>query len=259
MAMVVATWLAFAAVAVAAWEVTHLADADAAQGTTPVDVAAAGDTLWKRDCASCHGTSGDGTPYGSDIRSKGGAGVSLVLTTGRMPLPADAVEGGGPDEFRAVEVRRRPVHYTTDEIDALVTHAGTILDGPDVPDVDVDSADLARGFELFQVNCAACHTSSARGGALTNGQVAVSLADSTPVEVVEAMRVGLGTMPVFDETTVESRDADAVAAYVDYLHTPASPLGLTLGYIGPVAEGFVAWLVGIVVLLLVVRWIGLRS
>lgn len=180
MAMAVASWVVFAVVVAVAWELSHPADAADANAAQDV-VAAAGDTLWKRDCASCHGTSGDGTPYGPDIRAKGAAGVSLVLTTGRMPLPADAVEGRGADEFRALEVRRGPVQYTTDEITALVAHAGTILDGPDVPDVDVASADLARGLELFQVNCAACHTSSARGGALTNGQVAVSLAEATPV------------------------------------------------------------------------------
>nr|WP_274387510.1 c-type cytochrome [Salsipaludibacter albus] len=220
--------------------------------------ARAGEFLWQRDCASCHGVAGQGTRWAPDLTGQGAAGVSLAITSGRMPLPADAVGRDDPPA-RERQVPRGPVVYTPEEVDALVAHAGRILSGPEVPHVDLSTADRSAGASLFQLNCAACHTWSGRGGALTSGQVAVSLVDATPVEVVEAMRTGPGTMPVFDEATLDERQATDVTAYVEYLDRPRTPLGHPLWFIGPVAEGMVAWVVGLVALLLLVRWIGART
>lgn len=228
-------------------------------GAQSDDSIADGRFLWNRDCVSCHGTSGNGTSTGPDIQGKGSAGVSLVLTTGRMPLPADAALPSRQVDAEDLQVDRGPVAYTPAEIDALVAYAGTFLAGPEVPVVDIAGADVARGAELFQINCAACHTWSGRAGALTSGQVAVSLTQATDVEVVEAMRTGLGAMPVFNRDTFDDDEADDIAAYVQYLQDPVTPLGSPLGFLGPVAEGFVAWLVGIVGLVLAIRWIGQAS
>lgn len=262
LAQVAVCWGLFTLVVTALWTMLdHPADAQAedAQASTADDVAATGQFLWQRDCASCHGPSGTGTPSGLNLQGKGPAGISLVLTTGRMPLPLDAVGPNEDIDFDDLQVNRGAVAYTPDQIDALVAHASTFVDGPEVADVDITTGNVSRGGETFQINCAACHTSTGRGGALTSGQVAVSLSQATPREVVEAMRSGLGAMPVFDEATIDQQEATDVAAYVVYLQEPATPLGRPLGFIGPVAEGFVAWLVGIVGLLLVIRWIGMRE
>jgi ubiquinol-cytochrome c reductase cytochrome c subunit len=45
-------------------------------------------------------------------------------------------------------------------------------------------------------------------------------------------------------------------SYVDYLQQAPDPGGLSIGGIGPVPEGLVAWLVGMGSLLLVVVLIG---
>lgn len=249
-----ACWGVFAAMVLFAWTVVQ----GPVRAQTGEDATTnAGTFLWDRDCASCHGTAAEGTAWGPSLQGKGPAGVSLAVTTGRMPLPAAVVKDRTSIAFGDLQVDRGPVAYSPQEIDALVSHARTFIEGPDVPHVDIADADLTRGAAIFQLNCASCHTWSGRGGALTSGRVAVSLTHATPTQVVESMRSGLGTMPVFTEATLDDDEATDVAAYVAYLQDPVTPLGSPLGFIGPVAEGFVAWLIGIAGLLLVVRWIGL--
>ena len=221
-----------------------------------------GETLWKRDCASCHGATGDGSAWAPSLQGKGPAAVALTVTTGRMPIEQLAPYGAGGGPIR-MKPTGRP-SYPPAEVEELVAYARTILTGPDVAPVDVAGADLARGQQLFQQNCAACHSWSGRGGALTAGMMAPTLMRSTPTQVVEAMRTGLGSMPVFSARTFDDQDATAIAAYVQELRQQehgnegaASSSGLA--FRGPLVEGAVAWLVGILAILLAVRWIGARS
>lgn len=246
---VLCCWGLFALAVAGTWSLVTPGEA---RGQEDPDTAVDGAHLWARDCASCHGVDGEGTDTGPSLEDKGAAGVKLSLTSGRMPLPDDTVI----DDPEQVRVPRGPVRYTPDEITALVDHARTLVGDPEVPDVDVGAGDVARGEEVYKINCAACHTWSGRGGALTNGRIAPTLAEATPEEVVAAMRTGLGTMPQFSEKAISDAEATDVAAYVDELRNPPSPGGAGLAYLGPFAEGFVAWTVGIVLLLLVVRWIG---
>ena len=69
------------------------------------------------------------------------------------------------------------------------------------------------------------------------------------------MLIGPGQMPAF---AFSQRDQDAVATYVDYLQRAPSPGGFSIGGIGPVPEGFVGWVVGMGLLLLVAYLIGRR-
>ena len=228
-----------------------------------------GETLWRRDCASCHGVKGEGTAWGPNLQDKGPADVHLMVATGRMPI--DQLEPlqrqpyneddmqVGRNSRGGTRFRRGDPVYRPGQISALVAYARTILNGPDKPVVDVSGANISHGSELFDVNCAACHSWNARGGALANGHAASPLDHTTPTEVVEAMRAGLGAMPRFPEGTISNEDAADIAAYVKYLHHPRNEGGFPMAYIGPAAEGFAAWLVGIVGLLLFVRWIGQRS
>jgi ubiquinol-cytochrome c reductase cytochrome c subunit len=66
-------------------------------------------------------------------------------------------------------------------------------------------------------------------------------------------------MPVFGPLTLSDQQASDVAAYVQYLRHPKNRGGLGLGHIGPIAEGFVGWVVGMGLLLLVTRLIGTRG
>ena len=256
-------WGLFAAVAwgVHAFLVSPDADAQAPErGETNASVARMGETIWRRDCASCHGPDGTGTRWGPDLQGKGPAGVHLAVTTGRMPIEDLSYledRPPGEDDLHVPRGYRDEGEYLPGQVAALVAHAREILSGPDVPVVDVAGADASRGAALFQLNCASCHAWSARGGALTNGHEATSLEDSTPVQVVEAMRTGLGTMPEFSDAVFSDEEAADIAAYVEYLHHPRNTGGHPLNYLGPAAEGLAAGAV-LVGLLLCVRWIGSR-
>jgi ubiquinol-cytochrome c reductase cytochrome c subunit len=214
-----------------------------------------GALLWRRDCVSCHGVDATGGPGGPSLQGSGAAAVDFMVRTGRMPLE-DLDRYQHPVDIDEVTSEPGHVAYTDAQIDALVAHTDTFINGPSVPDVDIAGADLARGQELFQGNCAACHAWSGRGGALTDGRAAPALVTSPPVEVVEAMRFGPGTMPRFAAEVLDADEAADVAAYVEELEHARTAGGLPLAFLGPVSEGAVAWVVGILGLVLVVRWIG---
>lgn len=215
-----------------------------------------GETLWRRDCASCHGVTGDGTAWGPALHDKGPAGVALSVETGRMPVTRLELFGeAGWQPGDVMERGERPA-YPPEQVDALVEHTRGFLDGPEVTDVDPARGDLSRGQQLYQLNCAACHGWSGRGGALTSGEIATTLTASSPTQVVQAMRTGIGTMPVFGEDAIDEEEAAAVAAYVRDLRNPRAEGGAGLAFRGPFSEGAVAWIVGILAILAAVRWIG---
>jgi ubiquinol-cytochrome c reductase cytochrome c subunit len=216
-----------------------------AQGSGDAGLVATGRELFLTGCSTCHGTDGEGTAQGPDLVGVGAAAADFQLRTGRMPL---AVPGE--------QAVRKPPAYGDEEIEALVAYVASLGPGPAIPVVDVDGADVVNGGELFRANCAACHNAAGTGGALSYGHSAPSLLDATPVEVVEAMRTGPGQMPVFGEDTFTDAQATDVAAYVDrVLQHPDNRGGLPLGATGPVPEGFVAWIVGFVVIGTALRWI----
>ena len=96
------------------------------------------------------------------------------------------------------------------------------------------------------------------GGALSYGRRRPALSDATPTQVGAAVRVGPGQMPVFGPDTLTDEELNDLAAYVEYLRSPEDPGGVPIGRTGPIPEGFVAWLVGMVALLALVAWIGTR-
>jgi ubiquinol-cytochrome c reductase cytochrome c subunit len=207
----------------------------------------AGRELYLTACVSCHGVDGVGTGYGPSLHQAGEASADFYLRTGRMPLASPSIQAP-----------QKPVAYTDQQIRELVAYVATLGDGPAIPEIDPDSADLALGGELFLANCAACHNSAGIGGALSYGQHAPSLWSVEPTQIAEAVRIGPGQMPVFGPETITDAELDAIVRYVQYLQNPEKPGGLQLGGAGPVPEGFVAWVVGIGVLVLFIRWITRR-
>jgi ubiquinol-cytochrome c reductase cytochrome c subunit len=220
---------------------TAPADADEAQ------LVEAGRELYLTACVSCHGVDGVGTDYGPDLKQAGEASADFYLRTGRMPLASPSIQAP-----------QKPVAYTDQQIRELVAYVSTLGDGPAIPEIDPDDAHLALGGELFLANCAACHNSAGIGGALSYGQHAPSLWSVEPTQIAEAVRIGPGQMPVFGPETITDDELDAIVRYVQYLQDPEKPGGLQLGGAGPVPEGFVAWVVGIGVLVLFIRWITRR-
>jgi hypothetical protein len=66
-------------------------------------------------------------------------------------------------------------------------------------------------------------------------------------------------MPAFGSAAIDDHQLDQLAAYVRYLANPEDRGGNPLWHLGPFAEGFVAWTVGMIILLLTIRWIGERK
>jgi ubiquinol-cytochrome c reductase cytochrome c subunit len=232
-------------------------------GIARVDQPVAGEQLYLRDCAWCHGDRGEGTDRGPNVTTgtNGPAMNDFMLSTGRMPI----------EHARAKVVHRTP-SYSREQIDAIVDYMRAFdAPGPEIPEVDLEG-DLAHGLTLYQENCAACHSTTGIGGALTPGReldaegvlagrtslVAPSLHGLTATEIAEATRVGPGTMPVFGEETISDEDLSAITRYVLYLQDPADPGGAPVGRVGPVVEGGIGWIVGLGLLVIFIRWIGTK-
>ena len=80
----------------------------------------------------------------------------------------------------------------------------------------------------------------AAGGYVT-GAVAPPLAEATPTQIAEAVRIGPYVMPVFDERQVSNRQLDSIIRYVEYTKNPDDRGGWSLAHVGPVPEGLVTW------------------
>lgn len=64
-------------------------------------------------------------------------------------------------------------------------------------------------------------------------------------------------MPVFGPRVIDDKSLDDAIAYVGYLRTAQyNPGGLQLANLGPAAEGFAAWVLGMSFLVLLARRIG---
>jgi ubiquinol-cytochrome c reductase cytochrome c subunit len=209
---------------------------------------ARGPDLYQQQCASCHGGDGAGTFRGPSLVGAGAASADYYLRSGLMPLSAPHVDP-----------QRRPAPvYTDEQIRRLVAYVASLGDGPAIPKVDVDGADLAAGGELFQVNCAQCHSWDARGGALVAGDNAPALHHVPVLQIAEAIRVGPGAMPAFGEDALSERDLQDVVAYVRYLQEPLDRGGWGLAHWGPSAEAL-AGFVALGALLLITGALGKRT
>lgn len=235
------TFVMLGAAAVAAAIAFSLNDSEVgAQGTG----AGLGEQLFVAQCSSCHGVDGTGiADRGPPLIDEGEAAVDFVLRTGRMPMAAPHMQA-----------TRGPVRYTEEEIRALVVYVGGFGRGPDIPDVDPALGDLSSGGELYRLNCAACHVASGAGAPIGGNRRAPNLAQSTPTEIGEAILVGPGSMPVFGSFSTD--DINSVAAYIEHLDEEQATGASSFGGAGPVAEGLAAWLLALVPLVALTRWIG---
>lgn len=208
-----------------------------------------GRELYMRDCAWCHGSQGEGTGVAPPLIGVGALATDFYLSTGRMPVAEPVTD----------PPRRAPA-YGRREIEQLVAFVASFGPGPTIPRVNPRAGKLSDGTVLYELNCAACHSSAGVGGALTQGKEAPSILTSTPTQVAEAMRLGgTGNMPVFGPETLSEEQMNSILRYVQYLQRPRDRGGLPLGRIGPIAEGFVAWVVGLLLLIVFVRWTGTRA
>ena len=219
-----------------------------------------GATLYAEHCVFCHGErgqgrSGAGTPLGAGgtqgggppLKGAGEQAADFYLSTGYMPLD-------DPHE----QPKRRPSPFSPRDRQALVRYVASLSGpGPAIPTVDLRDGDLALGQKLFTSHCAGCHQVLGKGG-YTAGALAPELAHATPVQVAEAIRIGPYLMPRFDARDLDDHEVASIARYMEYAKQPRDDGGWAIGHIGPVPEGFVAWLLAAVGLVGVARIIGTR-
>lgn len=218
-------------------------------GTQAPPEVEAGRQLFLVACTTCHGTEGQGVAdRGPSLVGVGAASADFYLTSGRMPL----------DRPRAQAERKR-VAYTPAQIRQLVAFVASLGPGPAIPTIDPADGQLAEGNRLFANNCAPCHSSAGSGGALGHAVYAPPLHPATATQIAEAVRVGPGSMPVFGPEAITDDQLASIVRYVEYLKDPDDRGGFGLGHLGPIPEGFVAWVFGLGGMLVAVRWIGTKD
>jgi ubiquinol-cytochrome c reductase cytochrome c subunit len=225
----------------------------AATGETQVQSALTaedGKKLFQANCATCHGMNLQGTEQGPSLYGVGELAVEFQVSTGRMPLQA-----------QAPQAPQKPVQFTEDQIRAIASYVQDIAPGPSYPsDETLDGeGDVARGAELFRINCAMCHNVAGAGGALTEGKYAPALDKTSALHMYAAMVTGPQNMPVFSNMNLTTEDKRDIISALLFQQEAVSPGGFTLGSLGPVSEGLFIWIFGIGTLIAITVWITAKS
>ncbi len=223
-----------------------------------------GRELFLVGCAFCHGQNGEGvltqggSQYGPALTDVGEAAVDFQVGTGRMPMAQPGVQAP-----------RKEVVYNEAEIDALSAYVGSLGTGPEIPDTELYSTEgmsdkeleelVVRGGQIFLANCTACHNFEGSGGAMPRGGYAPKIRGVDSKHIYEAMLTGPQSMDTFSDGNIPPEDKKAVIAYLETLDKAPSYGGLTLGGLGPVSEGIIAWLVGIGSLVGFAVWIAAHT
>lgn len=225
-----------------------------------------GKDLYDVACITCHGANLQGVEdRGPSLVGVGEGAVYFQVHSGRMPMYQNdaqaerktpryteaqtlalaayvAANGGGPG-----------IVYNEDGTIAMESLRGSSYNG------QIDPADVARGSDLFRLNCASCHNFTGRGGALSSGKYAPVLDPANEQEIYQAMLTGPQNMPKFSDRQLTADEKKDIIAYIKSAGESPSPSGWSLGGLGPVTEGMFMWIVGIVVLIAAAMWIGSRS
>ena len=209
-----------------------------------------GKKLFQANCATCHGLDLQGSTTGPSLYGVGELSVEFQVATGRMPLQA-----------QAPQAPQKPVQFTEEQILAMAAYVQTQAPGPTFPEEEVldGGGDVARGAELFRINCAMCHNVAAAGGALTEGKYAPALGGTSALHMYAAMVTGPQNMPVFNDLNLTAEDKRDIISSLLFLQENESPGGFSLGNLGPVSEGLFIWIFGIGGLIAVTVWITAKS
>lgn len=227
-------------------------------GKTSAELQNIGRALYLQNCSTCHGVKANGVmakdnpeAYPSLI-NVGPAVIDFWISSGRMPA-------ANPNEIQAARKTSRISPLQSLAIAEWVNSLSPAY--PYVPVVNTKDANAANGFNLFALNCAACHTITGGGDALANGTYAPTLQNSaiTTTQIATAIRSGPGNMPNYSSSLTDAQVAD-IAKYVKTdIQNPNNIGGAGMGGLGPVAEGFVALALGIGILALAAFWVGDRQ
>ncbi len=216
-----------------------------------------GQQIYETACITCHGANLQGAEgRGPSLVGVGEAAVFFQVNTGRMP----AARG------EAQAPRKVPI-FDLAQTDALGAYVQSIGGGPLVPrdangqiaDHSLIGNDVARGGDLYRLNCASCHNFTGRGGALSSGKYAPGLDPATPAQIYTAMLTGPQNMPKFSDHQLSPEQKKDIVAYVRMSSQTMNPGGYGLGGFGPAPEGMAVFIIGMVAAIAVALWIGARA
>lgn len=226
-----------------------------------------GKEIYEVACITCHGGNLQGVKdRGPSLIGVGEGAVYFQVHSGRMPMLRNEAQA-----------KRKPPRYSEQQALALAAYVNANGGGPSIvrdangeiameslrgannKDGEIDPADVARGSDLFRLNCASCHNFTGKGGALSSGKYAPPLGPANEQEIYQAMLTGPQNMPKFSDRQLTADEKKDIIAYIKSAKESPNPGGFGLGGIGPVTEGMVMWFIGIVVLVAFAMWIGSRS
>jgi ubiquinol-cytochrome c reductase cytochrome c subunit len=211
-----------------------------------------GKQIFLKGCSSCHGLNAEGGAIAPSLIGVGAASVDFQVGTGRMPMA----------DMSTQAMRKKPV-YNAEETAALAAYVASLAPGPAIPEESVlnyeRDGNNAQGGELFRNNCAMCHNFAGQGGALTQGKYAPTLMGVEPKHIYEAMITGPQSMPVFSDKTITPAEKLSLIRWIKSAEDEPNLGGATMGRIGPVTEGLLAWILGIGLLIGIAVWLTTRA
>jgi ubiquinol-cytochrome c reductase cytochrome c subunit len=209
-------------------------------------------------CVSCHGANLQGvTDRGPGLIGVGDAAVYFQVSTGRMPAMS-----------QSAQAPQKPANFSEEQIEALMAYVQANGGGPSVyrdPQTGGIAQDtllgdnVARGGDLFRLNCASCHNFTGKGGALSSGKYAPDLGGANPQQIYTAMVTGPQNMPKFSNLQLSQEEKKDIIAYIRMASDIKNPGGYGLGGFGPTSEGWAMWIIGMVGIIAAALWIGARS
>ncbi len=216
-----------------------------------------GKQLYDTSCVTCHGVNLQGVQdRGPSLIGVGEAAVYFQVSSGRMPAVRN--------EAQAI---RKPPKFDNKQVDALGAYIQTNGGGPtllresdgEIAQSSLADGNVARGSELFRLNCASCHNFTGQGGALSSGKFAPSLGPANEQEIYTAMITGPQNMPKFSDRQLTQEEKIDIISYVKSAQETKSPGGWGLGGFGPGTEAIAIWIIGIGAVVGATLWIGARS
>lgn len=216
-----------------------------------------GKQLYDTSCITCHGANLQGVQdRGPSLIGVGEEAVYFQVSTGRMPAARN--EAQAPS---------KTPKFDSHQIDALGAYVQANGGGPtivrdangEIAQSSLRGNDIARGSELFRLNCASCHNFTGRGGALSSGKYAPSLVETNEQQILAAMLTGPQNMPKFSDRQLSPEEKRDIIAYVKSATETLPQGGYGLGGLGPATEGLAIWAIGIVAAIGAALWIGARS
>ena len=225
-----------------------------------------GKDLYDTACITCHGANLQGVEgRGPSLIGTGAGAVYFQVNSGRMPMMSNDAQA-----------ERKKPRYTESQALAMAAYVAANGGGPELVydengslsmenlrgknyDGQIQAEDVARGGELFRLNCASCHNFTGRGGALSSGKYAPELDPANEQEIYQAMLTGPQNMPKFSDRQLTADEKKDIIAFIKSSKETPSPAGYALGGLGPVSEGIAMWVIGVTLVAAAAIWIGSRS